>query len=371
VLGQTIDRPVKFNNAIISTRVIPGDVLELRGGTYSGDYVSSLFGLVDSPITIKPYNNERVIIDGSIDIGTSVTLRDLELTDSRQNRTLRTLSMTMNGAGHSLIGCVIHDMHSSSVNWFGSGVGKIIECVMYNNGYTLDGFGHGHGIYTHNTNGGSRLIARNLVSPQLGKYTLHIYSSASNYQRDYTVENNVFYGPVHTGGGRGLIDHVYRNNVHFWGWSQLGRYSLLPNINGLIENNLFIKQSSVTVNADSPDPWQNLTQQNNVVWNVPVHPGYTEEAEPASWHRWIPFTESGRWSGALVLFDRDSTGSVNVDALTGTYTVRNYQNMSQSAVLNVAGVTSVPTNIWTAADAVGVGARAASWPRFGVLVVEK
>ncbi|MEK7117062.1 MAG: hypothetical protein AAB837_02775 [Patescibacteria group bacterium] len=45
--------------------VQPGDTIWLRGGTYAGTFTSRLLGTQSSPIIVKNYQTERVIIDGS------------------------------------------------------------------------------------------------------------------------------------------------------------------------------------------------------------------------------------------------------------------------------------------------------------------
>jgi len=295
--GLMISDPIKFEDVIRSKNILPGDVLYLRGGTYKGYWELNIGGIDGAPVTIKPYNKEPVIIDGGLTyLKPYVEIYDLEFTDSDPDTTVITKSISMGQPGCWLIGCEIHGLHNSGVNFMGSGIGGVVECWIYENGYyDLEAVGHGHSIYTHNHLGGARLIARNLLNNSLGKYTIHIYSG-DNYLRDYTCEDNVIYGdPVHTGGGLGLVNFVYQRNIQFQDYAQMGRYSVQPNDTGLIQDNLFIQLYNYSVQSG----WIDLVEQNNTVWDgEPADRlGYTLDKAPASWSKFIPFSLSERWSG--------------------------------------------------------------------------
>ena len=297
--GLILSEPTQFYKAIVSGNVIPGDTLYLRGGTYRGDWVLDIYGTAEAPITINPYNGEPVTIDGTFDFGTSehVKVLDVNFTNSNPDRTLWDTGITMNNAGDWLIGCDIYDMHSDGVNWFGSGIGGVVECRISNCGSEAPSYVNdwGHGIYTHNNGGGLRTIARNLILPQIGRYGIHIYSESANYLRDYLVEDNVNLHPVHTGGGQGLTNFVYQNNVSSGVYEQHGRYSQQANNTATIQNNILIGLSNYYVESG----WVLLTETGNTVWNGEPDEriGYTLEAMPENWSRLIPFTMSNRWSG--------------------------------------------------------------------------
>ena len=296
--GLILNEPTQFYKAISSSNIIPGDTLYLRGGTYRGDWTLDIAGTLEAPITIKPYNLEPVIIDGTLTFGRPyVKIMDVEFTNSNTDRNLWDSGITMSQTGCWLIGCNIHDMHSDGVNWFGSGTGGVVECRISNCGSYAEGQMNdfGHAIYTHNNGGGLRLIARNLLLDQVGRYSIHIYSAGENYLKDYTCENNVVLHPVHTGGGLGLVDFIYRNNIQSGGYCQHGRYSVQANDTALIQDNVFIDLSSYYVEAG----WTDLTETSNIVWNGKPdnRAGYTVQAKPANWSQFIPFTLSERWSG--------------------------------------------------------------------------
>lgn len=300
--------PGTFEQAINSPSIQAGDSLLLHAGTYKGAWVVKIGGSDGLPITIKPYGDGNVILDGSIVLTKPhMVISDLEITNSDTNRVCVGYedvppSITMDDIDQWLIGCEIHDLHNSGVNWMGSGMGGVVECVIYNNGIKFaDGSSHGHGIYTHNHMGGARLIARNLFGNSWGEYTIHIYSASENYLRDYTVEDNVINGdPAICGGGLGLRNYLCQRNIQFGDYWYQGKYSLQPNDGGIIRDNLFINLANYAVQST----FKNLIEENNTVWNgEPANrAGYNVEPMPAKWSRFIPFTLSQRWAGIQVDF---------------------------------------------------------------------
>jgi hypothetical protein len=296
--------PGTLQDALLSSSVRPGDRLLLKGGTYKGNWYIAVGGTADKPVTIRPYGNEVVVIDGSIEFAAPyVHICDMEITDSNPDRYQTTKGITMGQVGCWIIGCHIHDLHYNGVEWFSSGVGGVVECWIHDNGmYYADDSGHGHGIYTHNHNGGARFIARNLFGNSIGAYAFQIYSGGDNYLRDYTVEDNVIAGdPVHCGGGLGLVDYVCQRNILYGGFWNQGRYSSQPNQRGLIQDNLFINLAAYSVQGGYVD----LVEKNNLVWGGTVEwnwderpvDGYIIEPMPARWSKFIPFTLSERWAG--------------------------------------------------------------------------
>ena len=66
------EAPWSLERAFTGTGINPGDTLYLLGGTYfaaSKDYYyrSYIKGEADKPVTVRPFGNERVVIDGGID----------------------------------------------------------------------------------------------------------------------------------------------------------------------------------------------------------------------------------------------------------------------------------------------------------------
>ena len=69
----TITDPWNLQHALtLGQGVQPGDTIWLRGGTYSGTFVSYLNGTAASPIVIRQYPGERATLDGGSSAGTAV-----------------------------------------------------------------------------------------------------------------------------------------------------------------------------------------------------------------------------------------------------------------------------------------------------------
>jgi hypothetical protein len=377
---HTITTAVELTSHIVVGNAAPGDILELEDGTYTGDFVSGIIGTDVAPIIIRPKNPGNVIIDGSLAINNVWThWYDIDFTDSNTDRSIdEELGVTMNYEGTHLHGCRMTDLHGNGVSWYGSGVGEVSECVIYNNGYRdpISHEGYYHGIYSHNNIGGARLIARNLIGRQFGDYAFQIYSGGSNHLLDYNVQDNVICGdPVHSGGGLGLINFTFERNIQFQDYQQHGRYSPAgTNDNGLIHQNYFIDMASYYVDAD----WSNLTEADNEVYGgePAARAGYTVYAQPAT-KIWLKaFTESARWLGMVSIFNRDSAATVSVDFSSllsnGNYRLRNGQNMDEYWGFTQTGAAiDVPMNIWSASHVIGEGDGEYHFPKFGAFVIEK
>jgi hypothetical protein len=363
-------------------------------GVYTGDFISSnLFGTENLPITFKPVNPGKVIVDGSLSIVNTQWIHfcDIEFMDSRLDRTYVTNGINASIKGFGLYGCLVHDIHSSGVSWFGSGAGEISECVFYNNGFhDTAGGGYGHSIYSHNHSGGSRRIARNIFHDNLGRYTIHLYSLGKNYLKDFTCEDNIVAGDsVHTGGGLGLIDFIYQRNVQYGYHCQHGRYTIREeegyhNIRGLIANNEFVDVDGYSVNRDNSLPWEDLTESKNVFYQsadpdlyMPIDPsGYSRVQQPATKVWLMPFTKSARWLGSLAIFNRDSAEWVGVDfsplLAGGSYKLRNTQNKAETwNFVYTGGSVNVPMLIWTAAARIGDTIPSNGLPKFAAFVIER
>jgi len=375
--GLTIENPVTLSQALSSGRVIPGDVLRLRGGTYVGDYKVFWKGTSANKIQIRPYQNEPVRIDGSIDLNDYVEMYDIEVMNSSTNRIGRGKSVRVSYPGAGVYGCYIHDLPDSGVNFFNSGSAEVCENVISNNGYIdpQDESGHGHAIYSYNNLGGLRSISRNLLFDQLGRYSIHLYSELDYLIQDYLIEDNIIANEnVHVGGGLGLKNILYRHNVHYNVYSQFGRY-VRPtgrNYDLSIIGNRYI-DSSIYVTDDFDD----LVEVDNLVWSNSWArtTGYLIEPKPATWSRWIAFSKSDRWLGSLTIYNRDSADIVpydfNAKLPPGSYRLRNAQNMAQSWVFDyVAGSVNIPMKGWTCATQIGGGTPPATYPVFGTFIIE-
>ncbi|HXI33436.1 MAG TPA: right-handed parallel beta-helix repeat-containing protein [Gemmatimonadales bacterium] len=171
--------------------VQPGDTIWVRVGTYTGTFSPNLSGTSGSPIIVRAYPGERVVIDGNdgssndgfVVHGTYTYYWGLEFTNSNTTRTTASTSsnfrpdVVTNYATHTkFINLIIHD---GGVGFYASTDHADVEiygCIIYNNGWQGPDRGHGHGLYLKN-NTGPVLAKDNVVFNQFG-YGIHEYTDA-------------------------------------------------------------------------------------------------------------------------------------------------------------------------------------------------
>jgi hypothetical protein len=207
--GLTIDNPIKFLTLITSSRVVPGDTIYMRGGTYSGDWITSIAGTLANPVVVQPYNNEPVTIRGSLQIGGAYThWNDITVINETANDVNSAVYITQ--AGTELDG---FDISSSGANmgisWFGSGVGNLLNSTIHDTG--------SYGIYTHNHGGGAREITNCVFAASIaGYYSIHLFRDGGNIVQDYTLSGCTFYKPVICHAVEVSNMAFTNNNFHTW-----------------------------------------------------------------------------------------------------------------------------------------------------------
>lgn len=204
------------------------------------------------------------------------TYRDLDFHDTVQ----------ATGAGFAFIGCAFY----GGLAWMDiGGTGSVRECVFYPHNKRM------HAIYTHNNAGGEREISRCLFCAGQGSgWGLHIYSGSHNMLNDFTVHDCVNMAPVQVGGGGGVRNLLYRDNLHFGCYAGFGTYAPFPVENeGLIIENQFINPSGVDVVGGF------TCSRNSVIVPVarPVPDGFRLVAMRNEQEWFIPFHEAKRWCG--------------------------------------------------------------------------
>jgi hypothetical protein len=212
-IGSPIDLQTAFS---ASSRVLPGDLVWLRGGTYthapqgvaSGNegfiFQVTVSGVAGANIVFRGYPGEQARIDGGafgggalayhatarpvIKVGDSgnaalgnfVTLQDLEVFSSSSEKRLSTddtsfpLDLTRSdginiyGSGVKILNCIVHDLTTGISAWTQSKDAEIYGNLIFNCGWQGSVHQHGHNLYLqHGAAGaGYKTIKRNLlVSP--------------------------------------------------------------------------------------------------------------------------------------------------------------------------------------------------------------
>jgi hypothetical protein len=200
----TITNPWRLQTALNQpAAVVAGSTIWLRGGTYSGRFVSWLVGAAGAPVTVRQYPGERAVIDGAAGSGSSVlelngrwaVYRDFEVTSSSPSRfatvpnvDLRPTGINVYSGDLKLVNLVVHDTGNGVGFWEAARDSELYGCLLYNNGWVASNDrGAGHGVYFQNRLGTKRL-ADNVVLNNFG-FGFHAYSEGG-YTIGLRIEGN-------------------------------------------------------------------------------------------------------------------------------------------------------------------------------------
>ncbi|MFN2570652.1 MAG: Ig-like domain-containing protein [Gemmatimonadales bacterium] len=199
----SVNRPWDLPTALAATATIHGgDTLWIRGGTYHGNYRSTLTGTASAPVVVRQYPGERAIIDGGgytpstwYVAGQYSEFWGFELTNSTTNRVLtsteRRSNVIANYASHTkYINLVVHDGGVAFYNESPYLDVEIVGCVIYNEGWQGPDRGHGHAIYLR-SNTGPVTARDNILFNQFG-YGVHVFTNPGEGQlNNVHVEGNI------------------------------------------------------------------------------------------------------------------------------------------------------------------------------------
>lgn len=202
----TSDRPWDLATALQGGRgaVQPGDTIWLRGGTYSGAWVSTLTGTPRAPIVVRQYPGERATLDGrgthndilvvrgawALYWGFEVTSSDPTRVSPGRSSNFRPDLVVNNGPHNKYINLLIHDGGVALYTYSDASTVEIYGCIIFNNGWQGPDRGHGHGLYLKSDSG--PLVARdNVLFNQFG-YGVHAYTDAgTGHLRNIRIDGNV------------------------------------------------------------------------------------------------------------------------------------------------------------------------------------
>lgn len=213
----TLTSPITLA-ALAALDVWPGATIYLRGGTYTGTFLTTWRGNVNGEITIKAYPGETVVIDGTIDIrGPHQTWDGFEVLNSAWTTRTSTQGGSaatdlvpregyiVNAADTTIQNCRIHDCRQGIL---ASADGLIVRnCHFYNNGWWAPDRGHGHSIYWNNVTTPS-LVERCVFVHDYDDWGIHAYSAASLTVSNITVRDCVHIGKISMIWTAGLMDNI-------------------------------------------------------------------------------------------------------------------------------------------------------------------
>jgi len=209
----SISDPLDLQTALTSSSspVRPGDTIWIKAGVYSGTFVCDLVGSEVEHIILKPMPGKRVLINSHGASGSAaLTMKGsakwcdiygLEFTSSDKNRgSITEENPTVNAkTGLTILGehvnaynTVVYDNVGSGIDFWKTAIDSTLHGnIIYNNGHSAKGRGHGHGIYTQNTYG-YKNITKNIIF--FGYQTgLHPYSTNTAPLNNFTIDNNVWF----------------------------------------------------------------------------------------------------------------------------------------------------------------------------------
>lgn len=222
-----INDPLDIDTIIGSTSPIkPGDIVNLRGGTYSslvaspwlvgsgagtagipgkGTYDFRVKGRKGSNITFRSYPGEWAVINAGIHIvsggnGEYITLRDMELKSTPTTRVFTDAQMDdfpliyVTGPGCKFINCYIHDYQD--LHWYPYPAcdGEDFHgCLIGAMGYWDVELNRGRGycIYAHNLGGGKFKLHKNAWMGGFNGNNLGAQSGAASNIRDFDIQHNI------------------------------------------------------------------------------------------------------------------------------------------------------------------------------------
>lgn len=190
--------------------VAPGDTLWLAPGEYRGVYVSDLRGTEAFPILVRPLPGAHVTLNSDVsdagDAGLTINgewtrYQGLEVLSTDADResvqdtsgptdvSLRP-GVTVFGSHVQVVNCVVHDTAEGFSFWRPAIDSELNGNIIYNNGWTAPGRGHGHAIYVQNETG-TKILEDNIIFFGFGT-GIHAYTEGGAIQ-GFEVRDNVWF----------------------------------------------------------------------------------------------------------------------------------------------------------------------------------
>ncbi len=216
-----------------------GDTIWLHGGTYSGNFTSTLAGTATRPIVVRNYNDERAIIDGGTSNSEIMYISGqyswywgLEVINSNPDRTSsiggdglpdrnRGEGFFVVGPSNRVINSLAHDTAQGMGNWGGATGAEVYGNLLYYNGWQGADGGAGHGLYMNNSTG-MKNIENNFLFSNFG-YGIHAYTQGGNLDNILLRNNTSFYNG-HLSGGT-----AYTTNILLGGYPQAKNAAIVGN----------------------------------------------------------------------------------------------------------------------------------------------
>ena len=352
-------RPWDLSTALSGAggRVVAGDTIWLRGGTYNGSFHSSLNGTAAKPIVVRQYPGERatldgassstitLIVDGSWTVYWGFEIMNSILTRFGSGLAARPSGVYVESASNvKLVNLIIHDTgHGTYIENTAHNI-EIYGWIVYNGGNDNSSRSDGHGIYVRNDGTTQKVIAENVIFNQFG-FGIHSYAEGGDLLKRMTFEGNVMFnnsslsafdGPNMILGGETSADQdTVRNNMYYFSPGYGARnlrvgYTTQLNASGVVEGNYIVGGNTEAVDVTL---WQNLLFRNNTLVETGRVLAFAD-----------PNTAAYGWSGNT----HYRSATANAWGFSGTdYTFSSWQQQTGlGATDQVAGVTPTAPKIF-------------------------
>jgi hypothetical protein len=123
----TFENPWDLNTAIAggNGRIVAGDTVWMRGGTYTGNFIANKGGQPGKPITFRQFPGERATIDGTLRVNApDMWFWGFEIMRSTPNDRLPALEAR--GARQKYINLVIHDAAQQGITFWDEAVDAVV-----------------------------------------------------------------------------------------------------------------------------------------------------------------------------------------------------------------------------------------------------
>jgi len=410
----TFSNPWRLQDALDQPSAVhPGDTIWLRGGTYSGIFVSYLEGTSASPIIVRQYSGEQATLDGGSSTTANLSVRgsytwfwgfEIKNSDTQRQSSQSgsnptdihrgdgvQIWQTQNESGLKFINLIIHDTRQGFSFWQEAIDAEINGCIIYYNGWNGADRGHGHGIYTQN-NTGTKHIVNNVIFENFD-HGIQGYGSSSAYLKNYDIQGNTFSSSgliaVPDGGRNFLIggDSTAQNltitNNFFYYKSLLGPDSAFQ-----LGYNVGCSGTTVTGNYISNNTVFDSCSPTSMTGNTfyGTTSGFSHSSYPSNTYttsrpsgvqvfvRASPY-EAGRANITVFNWPNQSSVSVDLSAVLGVgtaYEIRNAQDFFGAPVLSgtySGGSVSLPMTGLSVAAPIGWAAPSITGPEFNAFVV--
>ena len=390
-----ITDPMTLQEALYSSAIKPGHYIYLREGTYTGEFISTLLGSSSKNITIQPYENETVIIDGSFSMSAGyVKLKKLHIKNS--SFTVRTTLFEGSTPEDLDTTPLIRNNYSNFVyedcilenagNGFYKGstaTNVVIDgCVIFHVGWVAPDRPHGHGIYCT----GQNTTVKNCICFSNFEFGIKVYDEGGIDRpiHNCTIENNIAFNNSVVGGSvrtRGDIMFGHASDIEITGATMKGNCTFQTAANMGTDdyggNTNHIGYVSTFTNAILQDNYFPNRLKKVATNTYAIDTGNVLEPEETNKTVIIPVRNKLH----VAIYNWEGLDSVDVDVSSlldvgDGYNLINVQDYFVDIATGTAGATQIITVDMraishTVAAPQGIDAPPTTFPTFGCFVVEK